>query len=73
MYALNRLCTTKKYLISNYPGEWHFTRVVGDYAMFYQFTFHNRRVSIKLSLERVEQAVWEQVSLISNLESFRGM
>lgn len=73
MYALNRLSPNKKYLISNHPGEWHFLRVTGDYANFYKFAQNNTRVSIKLSLTRVQEIVWEQVSLISNLESFRGM
>lgn len=79
MYALNRLSHTKKYLISNHPGEWHFSRVVGDFATFYKFARNNTRVSIKLSLSRVEEMVWEQVSLTQsrvsltfNLESFQG-
>lgn len=73
MYALNRLSPSKKYLISNHPGEWHFSRVGGDFATFYKFSRNNTRVSIKLSLTRVEQVVWEQVSLTSDLESFCGM
>lgn len=72
MYALNRLSPNRKYLISNHPGQWHFSRVAGDYATFYKFAHNNTRVSIKLSLTRVEQIVWEQVSFTSNLESLRG-
>lgn len=59
MYALNRLSTNRIYLISNHPGIWRFLRIVGDYATFYKFVQNNRRVTIKLALDRVELAVWE--------------
>lgn len=72
MYALNRLSPNRNYLISNYPGMWHFLRVTGDFATFYKFSNNNRRVTIKLNLERVEDMVWERVSLTSTLESFQG-
>lgn len=71
MYALNRLSTDRNYLISNYPGMWYFLRVTGGSAMFYKFSHNNRRITIKLALEKVEQLVWERVSLTSNLESFQ--
>jgi hypothetical protein len=74
MYALNRLYPNRKYLIYSYPGEWHFSRTDGDNAFFYKFLSrnNNRRVSIKLPLSKVEDFVWEQISLTSNLESLRG-
>jgi hypothetical protein len=74
MYALNRLSPNKKYLISSYPGEWTYSRTDGENAFFYKFLprNNNRRVSIKLPLSKVEQFVWEQISLTSNLEAFRG-
>lgn len=73
MYQLNRLSTNKKYLISNHHGEWHFSRVAGDFAVFYKFAHNNRRVSLKLTLTRVQEAVWEQIQLnLSNLEAFKG-
>lgn len=72
MYALNRLSPNRNYLISNHPGQWHFLRVAGNSATFYKFSNNNRRVTIKLALDRVEQMVWERVSLTSNLESFQG-
>lgn len=72
MYTLNRLSPSRQYLISNHPGLWHFLRVTGDYANFYKFAHNNTRVTIRLALTRVEQMVWERVSLTSNLESVRG-
>ncbi|MBW4597707.1 MAG: hypothetical protein KME46_33585 [Brasilonema angustatum HA4187-MV1] len=73
MYALNRLSPNKKYLISNHPGQWHFSRVAGDYANFYRFAYNNKRLTIRLSLTQVQLMVWEQVQInLSNLEAFKG-
>lgn len=76
MLEVSTLSSHKNYLISNHPGVWRYSRRRGDKHYFWRFSARdvNRRLSISLSSEQVQNLVWEEVSRLdlSKLEAFSG-